>query len=134
MAAIHLEVGCCTMGFPGENMDLKTLLDTPPWDWPRGMDYKFLTILRDPNAKAGDRLLAADFAGDLTVMNDALAHALLNIVERAAEPDDLRAKAAIALGPVLEEAETAEFDDPDDFEDVPISENTFVKIKQCLGK
>jgi hypothetical protein len=112
-------------------MDLKTLQETPPWEWPRGVEHKFLGILRDPKADADDRLLAADLAGDLCVMSDALADALLTIVGSAAEPETLRAKAAISLGPVLEQADTDEFDDPDD---VPISEKTFRRIKQSLRK
>ena len=42
-----------------------------------------------------------------------LAHTLLAIVSDAAEPEKLRAKAAVSLGPVLEQAELEEFDDPD---------------------
>jgi hypothetical protein len=112
-------------------MDLKQLQDTPPWEWPRGIDHKFLTILRDPKAKASDRLLAAELAGDFTVINDPLADALLIIVGNAAEPEELRAQAAISLGPALEQADIDEFDDPDA---VPISEKTFRKIKQSLRK
>src|ERR1035438_1283619 len=112
-------------------MDLKILQDTPPWDWPRGIGQKFLSILRDPKAKASDRLLAADLAGDFTVISDPLAHALLAIVGNAAEPEELRAAAAISLGPALEQADIDEFDDP---ESVPISEKTFHKIQQSLRK
>ena len=49
--------------------------------------------------------MAADLAGDLVVINDALVDALLAIVGNAAEPEELRAKAAISLGPVLEQAD-----------------------------
>jgi hypothetical protein len=110
-------------------MDIAILKDTPPWEWPTGIGHKFLTILRDRQAKASDRLLAAGFAGDLVVMNDALAHALLTIVGNAAEAEELRAQAAVSLGPVLEEAYIDEFDDP---EFVHISEKTFDKITQTL--
>ena len=112
-------------------MDLKLLKDIPPWEWPRGAAKTFLALLRDPHRDAGDRLLAAEFAGDLVVMNDALADALLSIVGSAAEPEDLRAQAAISLGPVLEQADEDEFDDPDA---VPVSEKSFRKIKQSLRK
>jgi hypothetical protein len=43
----------------------------------------------------------------------------------------LRAKAAISLGPVLEQAETDGFEDPDD---VPITERTFRNIQDSLEK
>jgi hypothetical protein len=34
----------------GSNMDLKTLKDTPSWDWPEGVEKMFLGILRDDQA------------------------------------------------------------------------------------
>ena len=115
-------------------MDLKILKDTPPWDWPGAAGKTILAILRDPKAKASDRLTAANLAGNTVVVNDALCDALLAIAGSAAEPAELRAKAVISLGPVLEEAETEildgdEFDDPDA---VPISLKTFRKIQQTL--
>jgi hypothetical protein len=112
-------------------MDLKTLQDTPPWEWPSNAGKMFLGILRDRQADDSETLLAADLAAELTVMNDALADALLSIVGNVAEPEQLRAKAAISLGPVLELADEEEFDDPDD---VPITEKTFRKSKQSLRK
>jgi HEAT repeat protein len=112
-------------------MDLKTLNDTPPWEWPKGAGKMFLAILRDRKADAADRLLAAELAGDFVVINDSLADALLSIVGSAAEPEELRAKAAISLGPVLEQADIDEFDDPDA---VPISEKMFRGIRQSLRK
>ncbi len=112
-------------------MDLKILQDIPPWEWPRGIGNEFLVVLRNPQAAAADRLLAAEFAGDLVVLDNFLAHTLLAIVSSSAESEKLRAKAAISLGPVLEQAELAEFDDPDA---VPVSENTFRKITQTLRK
>lgn len=52
---------------------LRTLRDTPSWDWPRDPGKKFQEIPIDPRADASDRLVAAELAGDLTVMNDELA-------------------------------------------------------------
>jgi len=112
-------------------MDLKTLQDTPPWDWPRDAGKKFQEILIDPQANATDRLIAAELAGDLTVINDELADDLTAIIRRPDEPEQLRAAAAIALGPVLEQADTFEFEDPDD---VPITEHTFRNIQDWLHK
>ena len=112
-------------------MDLKTLRDTAPWEWPKGTGKMFLAILRDPHADAADRLLAAGLAGDFTVINDALAAALLSILGSAAEPEELRARAAISLGPAIEQADIEEFDDPDA---VPISQKMFRAIKQSLRK
>jgi hypothetical protein len=112
-------------------MDLKTLVDTPPWDWPRDAGRTFQKILIDRRANESDRLVAAELAGDLTVINDDLAHTLLTVVCSADEPDQLRARAAISLGPVLEQADTDGFEDPDD---VPITEHTFRNILDSMEK
>src|ERR1035441_2280703 len=110
-------------------MDLKDLLDTPPWDWPRDAGKRFQKVLIDDRAGESDRLVAAELAGGLTVVNDELAASLTAIVRNPNEPDRLRAKAAISLGPVLEQAYTFEFEDPDD---VPITERTFRHIQNSL--
>jgi len=112
-------------------MDLKTLQDTPPWDWPRDAGKRFQQILTDHRASKSDRLIAAELAGDLTVINDQLADSLTAIIGSPNEPEPLRAKAAIALCPVLQQAATDEFEDPDD---VPISERTFRRIQTSLRK
>jgi hypothetical protein len=112
-------------------MDLKILLDTPPWDWPRDAGKLFQKILIDKRANESDRLIAADLAGDSTVINDDLADALLAVAGSAGEPERLRAAAAISLGPVLELADMGGFEDPDD---VPITERTFRKIQESLQK
>jgi len=112
-------------------MDLKTLVDTPPWDWPRDAGRTFQKILIDRRANESDRLVAAELAGELTVINDDLAHTLLTVVCSADEPDQLRARAAISLGPVLEQADIAGFEDPDD---VPITERTFRNILDSMEK
>jgi hypothetical protein len=112
-------------------MDVKALLDTPPWDWPTDAGRTFGKILMDSRASESDRLVAAELAGDSTVIDDDLADALLVIVGSANEPEQLRAKAAISLGPVLELADTDGFEDPDD---VPIAESTFRNIQKSLHK
>lgn len=112
-------------------MDLKTLLDTPPWDWPRDAGRMLWRILVDQRAPETDRLVAAELAGDFTVINDDLAATLLTIAGSADEPEQLRARATIALGPVLEQADTDGFEDPDD---VPITERTFHNIQDSLEK
>jgi uncharacterized protein (UPF0147 family) len=75
-------------------------------------------------------MLAAELGGDLVVINDALANLLTGIVSNPAEPEQLRAKAAIALGPVLEQTDIDQFDDT--FEEPPISEETFDRIQSTL--
>ena len=112
-------------------MDLKTLLDTPPWEWPSDAGKTFQAILTDPRANESDRLIAAELAGDFTVINDELADSLMEIIRRPGEPEGLRARAAISLGPALEHADTDGFEDPDD---VAITERTFHKIQKSLQR
>ncbi len=110
-------------------MELKVLENLPPWEWPEGTDKMLLGILRDNQKDKSDRLLAADLAGDYTVINDELVVALLSIVRNGEEPEKLRARAVISLGPILE---TADFDEFEDIEAVPISEETFHGIQDSL--
>jgi len=112
-------------------MDLKTLKDTPPWEWPEGAGKMFLSILRNDKAKESDRLVAAELAGDYTVINDELAHALLSILGNSEEPEELRGQAAISLGPAVEQADTYGFEDADD---ILISEDTFRSVHEKLRK
>ena len=112
-------------------MDVKALRDVPPWAWPEGAGQMFLDMLRDGQAAESDRLLAAELAGDVTVINDELVDTLLSILRRSDESEKLRSKAAISLGPVLEQADMHGFEDADD---VPITERTFHRIQESLRK
>jgi hypothetical protein len=112
-------------------MDLKTLRETPPWDWPADTGRDLVHILRDRGTTAHDRLLAAELAGDFTVINEELVDALLSILRRHDESAGLRGRAAISLGPVIEHADTEGFEDPDE---VPISEQTFREVQESLRK
>ena len=110
-------------------MDLATLKDIAPWDWPIDVGTQLLDYLRNPQADAADRLLAAELAGETTVINDDIAEALLTIVRSAEETDDLREMAAVSLGPGLEHADIMGFDDPDD---ILISEEVCARIQEVL--
>ena len=112
-------------------MNINKLKEMPPWEWPQNASTTFLELLRDDRADGSDRLLAAELAGDLTVINDELAAALLSILSDSREPDALRGQAAISLGPALEYAFTDEFDDPDE---TPITEPMFRKIQETLER
>jgi hypothetical protein len=109
-------------------MDLKDLQDLPPWEWPEHTPALLHRSLTDKSASADDRLLAVQLAGE-TEMSDALADALLTVISDTGAAEALRANAAIALSPVLEEADINEFDDPDA---VSISERTFTAIADTL--
>jgi uncharacterized protein (UPF0147 family) len=110
-------------------MDLKTLKDTPPWDWPEGTAEKLVSILRNERAAEPNRLLATEMAGNFTVVNDELVEALLAILRNSEESQEMRARAAISLGPILAYGDTEGFEDPDD---VPISERHFQQIQESL--
>lgn len=114
-----------------DRLRLRALRDLPPWEWPEGTDAVLLAALRDDQAAPSDRLLAAALAGDCVVVNEDLVAALLGILRTDDAAEELRARAALSLGPVLELADTDGFEEPDD---VPISERTFETIQQALRK
>ncbi|MBN1626763.1 MAG: hypothetical protein JW944_09590, partial [Deltaproteobacteria bacterium] len=111
-------------------MDIKKLLDMPSWEWPPGADKLLLGVLRDRGAALSDRLIAAELAGDLTVIDDNLAHELLSIVKQEDAPEELRETAVIALGPVLEHT----YDEIDLGDERTISSDTFNRIQESLKK
>jgi hypothetical protein len=118
-------------------MELTDLRDTPPWEWPGDAGRQIRKLLNNRNADPAERLLAAEFAGDLTVLDNDLANVLLTVLRNNEEPEELRAEVAIAFGPVLEmgfiefDEELGEFDDPDA---LPISLGQFHTIQDALGR
>jgi len=112
-------------------MNLTILKDTPPWEWPEGTAATLLDILRGGRRSASDLLLAAELAGDFTVINAELVDALLSILRSGDKPEAVRGRAAISLGPVLEHADTEGFEDADD---LPITERSFHRIQESLHK
>ncbi|MBX7116616.1 MAG: hypothetical protein K1X64_19985 [Myxococcaceae bacterium] len=110
-------------------MDLKTMKDTPPWDWPDGSAAMFLEALGSDRMNEADRLVAAELAGDSTVINDALVDALLTVLRNVDESESIRTQAATSLGPVLEYADMEGFDDDGD---APISEQAFKKMQSTF--
>jgi uncharacterized protein (UPF0147 family) len=113
-------------------MNLKTLRDTPPWEWPPDAGKTFHQTLTNRQATQADRILAAELAGDFVVINDELCEDLLTVVRDSSESPKLRATAAIAFGAALEHAYTAGFDEMDDLDAPPITEETFEKIQASL--
>ena len=112
-------------------MKLTVLEGIAPWDWPDDARETILQALKDDRADAPERLLAAELAGNFVAINDELAHALLEILHRSGEPDELRGRAAISLGPILEEADVDGFDDLDD---LAICEDTFKQIQESFHR
>lgn len=107
-------------------MNLKALKEIPSWNWPKDAEVMFREVLLDDNADPKERCLAAELAGDYTVINDHLAEVLLSILKDSRQPDDLRSIAAVALGPALEDADIEGFTETDD---PVISEGVFNRIQ-----
>jgi hypothetical protein len=95
-------------------MDMNTLWDLPPWDWPPHAKGEILAVLKNRAAPERERLMGAELAGNLAVINDELATELLRILGDPGEGENLRAMVAVSLGPVL-----AEMHDPFDIEMEP---------------
>lgn len=111
-------------------MDLRSLKNKPPWEWPADTGKMLLDILCDGRTSESELLLAAELAGDLTVVDDALVGALLRIVRGGDKPETIRARAASSLGPVLEYADVEGFEGGD----VPITTSTFHELQQSLRR
>jgi hypothetical protein len=114
----------------GYGMNLKTLKNTPPWDWPEDAGTVIMQTLADSQAKKSERLLAVELAGETVVLDDKIADALLAIVGSSDESENLRARAAISLGPGLEEADLEGFDEDDD--EPHLSQRTFDAIQKTF--
>lgn len=115
----------------GKTMDLKTLQDTPPWDWPEDTGRMLLGVLKDAKAPEEDRLIAVDLAGDTTVVDDRMAEALLAIAGDDQCSEEMRWRAAISLGPALEHSDLMGFEDP---EDITLTEEMFEKVQAGLRR
>lgn len=110
-------------------MSFHHLKNVPPWEWPDTAHDLLITGLLDPRSSDEDLELAADLASETLVMSDRLADALLHLVQAEERSEGVRGRAAIALGPALEDADINEFDEPDE---VAISEQKFDEIKRTL--
>ncbi|MBN1919534.1 MAG: hypothetical protein JW889_16680 [Verrucomicrobia bacterium] len=104
---------------------------TAPWEWPEDARETLLAVLQDAEADQAERVLAAELAGDTCVIDDTVVAALLALAQDADESDELRGKAAVALGPALELADTDGFDMQ---EMVVISQEAFHDAIDALRK
>jgi HEAT repeat protein len=95
-------------------LKLEDLNEIPPWEWPEDAASLVIDTLVDRSASGDSRLLASELAGNLVILNEEIAEVLLGIIRSNDESPDLRSQAAISLGPGLEEADFADYSDPDD--------------------
>jgi uncharacterized protein (UPF0147 family) len=112
-------------------MDVTTLSSLAPWEWPAEAAAVLLSALRSDRRDDPARRLAVELASSTTVMNDALAEALLAILRDPGEAEPVRAAAAISLGPTLEEI-GLNWDEFDDLEPPLVSEGVASAIRRCL--
>ena len=110
-------------------MDITTLQELPPWEWPEEAAEHLLSTLRNAGEEESRRCLAAELAGEVSVINDELAEALLAVGQDPKAPEALRLEALHSLGPGLECADIEGFDDP---EEMVIAEKTFLRVLQGL--
>lgn len=92
-------------------MDLMQLARIPLWEWPPNGGNTLRAVLDDRRAAESDRLLAAELAGEVAVIDDDLAGVLLSLVGDSTVSEPLRCRAALSLGPVLEQMDL----DSDDY-------------------
>ena len=112
-------------------MNLRMLSTIPPWQWPEEAGEFLLEVLTDEGTSQADLLLAAELAGEYVVIDDALSRSLLALVRDGERAPEIRARAALSLGPVLEEMDI-EADASDDPDDLPIAVATFDSINETL--
>ena len=116
-------------------MDVTTLSHSPPWEWPPGSGELLRDVIDDGQAAASERVLAAELASQIVVMNEELADSLLAILVDPGASTALRAQAAISLGPTLEQMDL-DTDGIDEFlaelDDQPVSGLTFHRIQETL--
>ncbi len=119
-------------------MPLRALSTISPWEWPEGADKTILQVLCDSRAEVSERTLAAELAGDVVVMSDTIAEALLVILKNNQESEELRCQAAISIGAALEYSDIAALDLEDDkisaieMEEQILSEKTLYTIQDAL--
>ena len=117
-------------------MDLTRLARFPPWQWPPDTGSTLLAVLRNRQADESEHLLAAEMAGEIVAINDDLAGVLLSIVGDVTASEELRSRAALSLGPVLEQMDMDSIGDipglDDELDAQPISEHTFHRIRESL--
>lgn len=112
----------------GNERGLKSLAETPPWQWEEEDGDRILKTLRDTGADLSERLLAAELAGECTMLYEELTKTLLDIVGRNDEAPELREVSVISLGPFLEQADLLNFEEEDDL----ISVEMFQRIQHRL--
>lgn len=94
----------------GRSLTLGHLLGMPSWEWPEDATELVLHGLRSPDP---EEVLAATSAA-VHVMDDTVAMACLDLIEQVDGSPEIRARAALALGPALEDGDVMGFEEAAD--------------------
>lgn len=111
-------------------MNIQELNEIPPWEWGEDARDLIVNVLNDKNALIEDRITATEMASNEVVMKDDMADHLMAVIQDTTEPDELRGKAAISLGPALEYGDMMGFEDDDD--DFFLKEEKFNRVREFL--
>ncbi len=111
-------------------MNLNDLQNTPVWDWPETARDTILRSLVNRSAPLDDRLLAAELAYDVSPDHDDVVSGLTEVVGEAGAPEELRARAALAIGPALETAHQGVASDAGE----SLSDAAFRKAQKALKR
>lgn len=113
---------------------LEILDNTPPWEWPKDAAKTLRKTMENRRADEDDRVLATELAGDLCVMDEEIGNRLLAILRDRSEPERVRAAAAISMGPTLQSMDELEICGPTEYDEPPVSDVLYHKMKQALQK
>jgi hypothetical protein len=113
------------------SMSIAVLSQIPTWEWSEGAVETVVEALGDRDGDVSERVLAARLAGEIGVVDDRIAGLLLDLLGDPDEHPEVRAGAATALGPALEE-----FEENDGYfpEEDSISAATFTKTVDRMAE
>jgi hypothetical protein len=97
------------------------------WDWPEWASDTIIEGLRTDDK--AQQLSAAKLAAE--GMNESIGRIVIDLIRSTDADEEVRARAAIALGPALEECELDGFDDSD-LDDPVLSQPLFEEAKKTL--
>ena len=109
-------------------MSINTLQNIPAWEWPETARDEILGILRNRAAPAEERMLAVELAYEAVTDSDEGIAVLANIVADGTESEEMRGKAALAIGPALETAHSEGRGE----EGISVSEAAYRKVQTTL--
>ncbi len=99
------------------------------WQWPPHAGRLIKEALANSEAPLPDRLSAVKLGGSLVVFDDEMCDLLLAVLEERKNPEQLRASAAISLGPALATADDMNFGE---FGETPLDNERYEIVQTVL--